>query len=240
MSGTSAYLSASFVNDTTRFREFGPYHGRRFNLTVGYAPAGSGDLGSYTNYSLDLRTYRKITRRSLFAWRLRGDMGVGDGAQFFGIGGYNQIRGYGYREFLGDRAIYTNLELRFPLVDELRLPFGSIRQIRGLAFLDAGAAWTQDDFFYDQTMGIFRKFKLYDQDENRLQDGRASYGLGFSFRFGPLELTWTFAKPFPYTETRRDMDCDGSTLINDLSTDCTFREVSPQGFRSDFYIGIPF
>ena len=237
--GTTPYVSASFVNDTTRFREFGPYHGRRVNLTVSYASAG-GELESYTNYSLDLRTYHKITRRSLFAWRLRSEFGEGEGAQFFGIGGYNQIRGYRFREFLGDRAVYTNLELRFPLVDELKLPFGSIRQIRGLAFFDAGAAWTQGDFFYDSQINLFRKFKWYDDEEHRLRDARASYGLGLSFRLGPMELTWTFAHPLPYTETDRDNLCNGGTPVSVIPDTCEFVEVSPRGFRSDFYIGIPF
>jgi hypothetical protein len=245
--GTSPYLSAAIVNDTTRWREFGAYHGRRIHLEVASAPMTWGDLGSYTQYALDLRTYQKMTRRSLIAWRLAGDVRQGDGATLHGIGGYNQLRGFRFREFIGDRAVYTNLEIRYPLIDELRLPFGSIRQIRGLAFIDAGTAWTQDGLFYDRSYGLFRDFKLYDKTQNRLQDGRVSYGTGFSFRLGYFELFWTFAKRLPYGETHISGKCralistaaDLEAYANAIST-CPIEVQKDSGFRSDFYIGIPF
>ncbi|HKY31153.1 MAG TPA: hypothetical protein VJV23_01365 [Candidatus Polarisedimenticolia bacterium] len=246
-SGTSPFASVSLINDTTRFREFGPWHGKRVNLTVTSFPYSSGDLGTYLEYSLDARLYQKVTRRSLLAFRLFADISEGEGAQFFSIGGYNQIRGFQYREFLGDRAAFANLELRFPLVDELRLPFGSIRSIRGLAFFDVGTAWTQGGFFWDKETGLFRDFKFYDSDENRLRDGRASYGLGFSFRLGYLDLNWTFAKRLPFTETRFAGSClaaaNTATTFEELAAalaSCPLVEVSDDAWRSDFYIGYSF
>ncbi|HZI95073.1 MAG TPA: hypothetical protein VFE84_12575, partial [Patescibacteria group bacterium] len=133
-SGTSPFIEGTLVNDTTRFKAFGPWQGKRASLSVISGLYSSGDLGNFMRYVLDYRGYRRLTSRSLIAGRLVADISNGDGAQFQALGGYNQIRGYRFREFVGDRLAYTNLELRFPLVDELRFPFGSIRQIRGLLF----------------------------------------------------------------------------------------------------------
>jgi hypothetical protein len=156
-------------------------------------------------------------------------------------------------------------------VDELRFPFGSIRWIRGLFFFDVGTAWTQDGYFFDEELGqtdfirfglgqpgVFRDFKFWDSEENTLRDGRASYGLGFSFRMGILELTWTFAKTLPYMQTDRQScqadlfnacifdpntgNCtfiDEDILAEELG-DCTFERVSGSNWRSDFYIGTAF
>jgi outer membrane protein assembly factor BamA len=188
-----------------------------------------------------------MTRRSLFAWRLFANYGMGDGARFHSVGGFNQIRGFEYREFFGDRVIFTNLEMRFPLVDTLGLPFGAIRNIRGVFFLDAGTAYTQDGWFFDSQTNYFRKFKWYDKDEDIFVDLRASWGLGFSFSMGAFDLTWTFAQRFPFLETHISDQCEreynqaatGSEVVSALSL-CPLEEVNDNGFHSDFYIGFPF
>lgn len=246
-SGTAPFASISLVNDTTRFKSFGPWQGKRVNLSIFGSPTATGDLGTYTEYVLDLRTYKKLTSRSTLAWRLFADVSEGDGAQFFGIGGFNQIRGFRYREFLGDRAAFTNVELRFPLLDELKFPFGSIREIRGVLFLDVGAAWTQDDLFWDKETGFFRDFKFWDGKENRFQDGRASYGLGFSFRLGLLNLNWTFARRLPFGETKVTQACSDAFLLATTNEEaaaalasCPLVEENDSSLRSDFYIGFPF
>jgi len=210
-------LRAAFSGDTTRFKEFGPYHGKRFRLGVDYAPTVSGDGVPFTNEYLDYRAYAHLTRRSLIAWRLFSALSnstsdpAGGGGFIYSIGGYNQIRGYDYRQFFGNRVAFSNLELRFPLVDELRFPFGSLRMLRGFLFFDVGAAWFQGDRWYDPDWGglylplqdpafpsaytlVPRKFDFYDSGNNMLGDGRASYGIGFSWFLGPFELTWTWAK----------------------------------------------
>jgi hypothetical protein len=278
---TNAVFSGNLVGDTVRYNPWGPWHGKRFNLGVSRSPFGTGDDDStFTNYSLDFRAYGKVTRRSLFAFRLGSFISRGGGSTLFGIGGYNQLRGYQFREFIGDQAAWANLEFRFPLVDELRFPFGSIRWIRGLFFFDVGTAWTQDGNFFDSEYGqmrtrlpdpadpnkeilvgiavpgVFRDFKFWDSEENTLRDGRASYGLGFSFRMGILDLTWTFAKTLPYMQTdRQSCQREIITVFDDLganppqaTTDdlisamgtCEFERVSGSNWRSDFYIGTAF
>jgi outer membrane protein assembly factor BamA len=210
-------FSVSLSGDTTRFKEFGPYHGKRFEITSEYAPSVSGDGQPFANDYLDYRAYAHLTRRSLIAWRLFSAISntSGDtsplGNFVFSIGGFNQIRGYGYREFFGNRVAFSNLELRFPLVDELRFPFGAIRMLRGFLFFDVGAAWFNGDRWYDPNYGtvdlpvqdpnnpsgfiiVPRKFDFYDSGNNMMGDGRASYGVGLSWFLGPFELTWTWAK----------------------------------------------
>lgn len=273
---TTPTMGGALVGDTVRFREFGPWHGKRFRLGVVTAPFATGnDDATYTNYSMDFRAYQKVTGRSLLAFRLSGLVTEGGGSTLFGIGGFNQIRGYRFREFIGDQAAWMNLELRFPLVDELRFPFGSIRQIRGLFFLDLGTAWTKDGYFFDTKYGdiaimqaagipgLFRDFEWWDSEENTLRDLRGSYGLGFNFRLGILELNWTFAKTLPYMQLDRS-SCEQAAnnsfvadpnppdpnnpplprfdfqLLNDALETCTFERVPSSNWRSDFYIGYAF
>lgn len=207
-SDTYPFLSVGFNGDTTRFKSFGPYHGKRFALSVFWAPF-TGDDRSFTEYLFDYRGYAHITSRSLFAWRLAGIISDGDGANVYGIGGLNQIRGYDFREFFGTRIAHSNFELRFPLIDELRFPFGSIRQIRGVIFADIGTAWFGNGLVYDPETFSYRKFNFYDSKENRLVDGHASFGVGFNFFFfGPLQLHWVFAKRTDFKSTESDLRTD--------------------------------
>lgn len=144
-------LAGSFTGDTTIFRSFGPYHGRRYEFEFQWAPTVSGqttslgeetrNAASFFNYFIDFRNYWSWSRRSLFGLRAFSAISNGSGSDIFSFGGFNTLRGFDFREFFGTRVAFLNMEIRFPLIDELRFPFGSIRQIRGVLFLDVGAAW---------------------------------------------------------------------------------------------------
>ena len=62
----------------------------------------------------------------------------------FYLGGPWTLRGYPYNEFFGRTTQLVNTEIRFPLLDGLRivLPFGPIEfpMFRGALFADAGKA----------------------------------------------------------------------------------------------------
>ncbi len=269
---TNLAVGLSIVGDTLRYNPWGPWHGKRFRIGVESSPVATGnDDASYTNYNVDFRAYGKVTYRSLFALRVGSHISNGGGSTLFGFGGYNQLRGYQFREFIGDQAAWMNLEYRFPLVDELRLPFGSIRWIRGLFFFDLGAVWTQDGYFFDREIGdmplfrdlgipgVFREFKFWDSEKDRLQDARASYGLGFNFRMGIFDLNWTFAKTLPYSQIDRQscqqavftactvfdlstgqcVQADSSIAAEELNT-CRYERVGGSNWRSDFYIAYEF
>ena len=85
----------------------------------------------------------------------------------------------------------------------------ALQEIRGLFFLDLGAAYFDNDSWIDPQTGSVRvdemgqqiDFDFFDSENDRLQDLRGSYGVGFQFRFlGGLQFNWVFAKRLPYTE----------------------------------------
>lgn len=199
----------SITGDTTRWQRWGPYHGKRFNLGYTYGKQLSGDFsGDFSQANFDIRTYGRVTKRSLFAWRLSGVKNLEDREYLYSFGGINQLRGYEYRDFVGSNLLWTNLEFRFPLIDLLAFPVLAIQDIRGLFFLDVGGAYLDDDQWIDPLTGLVRadpggqviEFKAWDSDNNRLQDLRGAYGMGLNFRFlGGLQLNFIWAKRMPYT-----------------------------------------
>jgi hypothetical protein len=251
------FLTTSFSGDTVRFKEFGPYQGKRFSFTIAYAPLVKGDGSPFAEYYTDYRAYGHLTRRSLFAWRFfsavsnsTGFLGQ-DGSTIFSFGGYNQLRGYDFREFFGNRIAYSNLELRFPLVDELRFPFGSVRMLRGFLFFDVGAGWFQGSVYFDprflaqnpitgdfsRVAQGFRDFDCWDSGNGMLGDCRGSWGLGFAWNLGPFELTWTWAKRLENSAVLLE-DTNGDLIFD------SFRRIPDPFFdssvQSSFYIGSSF
>ncbi|MCP3981659.1 MAG: hypothetical protein GY716_20355 [bacterium] len=238
-------IQAKLVGDTTRYQSFGPFQGKRFSVSAMFAPHISGDTeGDWIQYRGDFRAYKQATRRSLLAFRVAGIFNTGERTPSYGFGGLNQLRGYDYRDFFGSNIAWTNLEFRFPLVDELRFPILALTQIRGFFFLDVGAAWYEDNLFYDPELGDFRfedtgsgfapvGFKFWDSENDRLFDGRASYGVGFQFFFlGGLQFNWTWAQ-------RLDHSAYLQVGPNIVDTD-TIVKVDGGGTRTDFYITFDF
>jgi outer membrane protein insertion porin family len=227
----------ALVGDTSRYQSFGPFQGKRFNLGVRYYSQLSGDsVGDLLEYRADYRGYRQVTRRSTLAWRVAATVNGGDTEILYGLGGLNQLRGYDFREFTGSSYAYSNLEFRFPLAEQIAFPILAIQQIRGFFFFDVGAAKLNDDLFYDRNLGGIRvdatgqpvKFQFWDSEEGRLQDGRASYGMGFHFRFlGGLQFNWAFTRQMDYTQFVFDpASPTGLTAVNGAR----------DGMRSEFYI----
>lgn len=180
------YVGWQLNGDTVRYKEFGPYHGQRFQLSQQWAPtmnsSGATDLfttGTFLNTLLDYRLYRRVTDRSLFAIRVASYWSQGDGYSIYSFGGLNYLRGYDYREFYGSRVAYANIEFRFPLVDALVFPIGILRDLRGFAFFDVGTAWFQNDDFAHQDLGYYLtpavngqvqpQFIIVDEDGNAVR-----------------------------------------------------------------------
>lgn len=245
-SQTYPVVSVGLSGDTVRFKRFGPYHGHRYSISTRVAPTASGDLGKFTNYFLDYRGYGHLSSRSLVAVRFFTAISNGEddivntpfgpvsvnSSNIFSVGGLNQIRGFEFRQFFGDRAAFMNFELRFPLVDELRFPFGSIRSIRGVLFLDVGSAWFKGDQFFDDNLNggfgaLVNNFDFWDSANSQLGDGRASFGIGFNFDFGPFDLNWTFSQKL-------------ENSIRDSSGDFMKDPNFDSSWSSSFYIGRAF
>ncbi|HPR64783.1 MAG TPA: hypothetical protein PK014_11225 [Thermoanaerobaculia bacterium] len=182
-----AYLSTSFNGDSTVWQSFGPYAGRRYQLAYTVAPQMSGTPKTY-NLEIDFRQYIPFGRRSLIAYRLVGARSGGEQPGIYTFGGLDTLRGFDFREFFGTNMVYSNLEVRFPIIDILRFPFMELRGIRGRVFLDMGGAWFDDEPFQ------------FIQD-GRMKDGVASYGFGFSAQLLGLDWHWDFARKWDLKES---------------------------------------
>ncbi len=189
-------VQGALIGDTAVFASWGGVSGRRWRLFGSYAP-DLDDSGTLTStYSLDVRQYVTLTRRSNVALRLYGAMSDGNFPNPIYIGGLDTIRGFEFRSLVGDRAFYGNVEVRFPLLDVLATPLVAFQGIRGVIFLDVGGAW------FD---GI-QSFRAWNSDLNALQDAVSSYGFGLTVRFFGLDLNWDFAKRWDFDSSASGFD----------------------------------
>ena len=236
------FFSPSFVGDTTRYQSFGPFQGKRFRIGFDFGDnLGSNMPGNIVQWTLDFRAYKQLTRRSVLAFRAFGVKNTGQRQFYYGIGGLNDLRGYDFRSLYGSNVAETNVELRFPFVDELRFPIGPIRNIRGFVFLDMATAWLPNDQFYDPDLQAIRAyfdpntgelhnipFRFWDSQNHRFQDLRATWGAGFQFFFlGGLQFNWAWAKRLDYTRYVPDLTNPGFLVPIKADTG---------GVRSEFYI----
>lgn len=160
--------SVRLVNDTTLWGRVGPIGGGRSSLAVSKAWEPSGDFEYLTGIA-DVRRYLRLGKRHTFAIKLVAARSSERNAQNFFVGGVNTIRGYDDFEFRGRNLGLVSLEFRYPFIDYLQiaspLPL-SLYGLRGVMFLDAGAAW-DDDF-----RGVVREGGAH------LQDIKAGFGVG--------------------------------------------------------------
>jgi hypothetical protein len=175
-SGTYMPIAIKLIGDKARFKEYGPYAGRR--VSIGYETSPAVGSLRFHNVEVDIRQYFQVTKDSQFAVRLWGASSFGDHPTVFFLGGLNQLRGYDYLRFSGNHAFLMNLEYRFPLIFEARAGQMALRHIRAVLFADVGGAWFKDD-----------DFELF--DGGRLQDARGSVGVGLNINLMGLPL-WFF------------------------------------------------
>ncbi|CAM2068086.1 PD40 domain-containing protein [Sulfidibacter corallicola] len=194
------YAYVNFSRDTLRYQRWGPQHGMA--LDVGATTV----FNQYETYNFDFRAYRELTRRSLIAHRTIYNQSDGDTPEFFALGGNNNLRGdFGYQEFVGSRRFLTQLELRFPLVDQIRFPGFSFANIRGAFFVDAGGAWFDEfDFeweFQDSEADPNDPDSTpWDPDNPDPRYLLGAYGFEISMNLLGLEVHWTWAKRTNFDE----------------------------------------
>ena len=212
-SGMSAPLGAAFVQETTVFREFGPLSGSTMKLAYETEPPVGGSLSSQT-IDADARYYQRLATSGVLALRFKGFRSGGANPRYTYFGGNSEMRGYNYLEFSGDKMVFANAELRFPLIEAALTPIGVIGGIRGVFFANMGGGWfkSQQNYqFFTSKDESFRPIVDYQRDPLtglisvdiatgnptpiygpektirgfRLKDGRASYGMGLeTFVFG--------------------------------------------------------
>lgn len=190
-------VGASFISDSTIYCSWGPISGHRVRLDGAYAFDTSESGTLYTTLRLDARKYVPITRRTNFAFRVFGYDSSGNAPTAVFIGGLDTIRGYQTQEFGGFRSFFANAEFRFPLIDQLVFPGIGFQGIRGVIFFDIGAAWFPEVTDFD-LIG----------DDDRLEDGVASYGFGISMNLFGLRANWDFAKRYDLKDSEGSFETD--------------------------------
>jgi hypothetical protein len=195
--GTLAPLSVSLVQETTRFREFGPLAGSTFAVRLSHSPKLGNSL-TRTTLDGDFRKYLRLTGSTLLAARARAFKSFGDNPEIFYFGGNMELRGLNYLSMTGNEGFHANLELRFPLIDLMATPIGILGPLRGTLFAGVGHARYkgQPTNFSDSGPGVsYVNDPVFGEavDGFRLVDGRASYGFGLQFFFlgYPMHFDWT-------------------------------------------------
>jgi outer membrane protein assembly factor BamA len=183
--------SVRFVNDTTLWGSVGPLSGGRSSIVLQRAWESGGSFGYLTGIA-DVRRYIKLGVRHSVALKLVAARSSSRNAQSFYMGGVNSLRGYGDFIFHGRNLTLTSIEFRFPFIDHLEIASPiplSLWGLRGVAFIDAGAAW-DDDF-----RGVIRS-----PTGTRLSGIKASHGVGVRMRLSMFIVRFDWAWP---TDLRR-------------------------------------
>jgi len=195
--GTMVPFSAHLVQETTRFREFGPLSGSTFSIGFTYAPKIGGTLSSQTA-DVDLRKYLRLGGTSaILATRFRGFYSWGDAPQIFYFGGNMELRGFDYYSISGNQGFFANAELRLPIVDVMKTPIGLLGPIRGTMFAGVGGAKYKNEpyTFGTSEPGVsYLGNPLFGEPVTgyHLVNGLASWGFGLQLFFGgyPLHFDW--------------------------------------------------
>ncbi len=213
--GNEVPMGAAFIQETTVFREFGPLAGRTMRLAYTGAPGFSNFLEKQT-LDGDARRYMRIGTTGLLAVRLRAFDSWGQFPDFTYFGGNSELSGYDYLSFTGQKAFFADAELRFPLVEAMKTPLGILGGIRGKFFFDLGAAGLAGQSFKPFAFKAETTTPIvgYNTDASgnltpitgppttisgfRLEDARASYGLGLeTFVLGfPAHFDWAWRTLF--------------------------------------------
>jgi hypothetical protein len=146
--------SLSWVYDNSLWCPSGPIDGTRARVLLGY----TGDIKysnvNYITFIADFRQYQRLGLRTSLAFRSALMFNEGKEARRYFMGGSWDLRGWPRWSIIGEKLWISSIELRFPLVDQIRIQFPFIDLgffgIRGAAFFDAGNAW---DNIYPGTLG---------------------------------------------------------------------------------------
>ena len=127
------------------------------------------------------------------------------------------MRGYDYLQFIGNKAFFSNAELRFPIIEAALTPLGVVGGLRGVAFANFGASQVSPNRLnvwdshpvnvvpivnYNQDFITGAITPVYGQPTTisgfRLVDGEASYGIGLeTFALGfPIHFDWAWRTLF--------------------------------------------
>jgi len=184
--GNITYLSAYLIGDTVSWSEMGPKGGSRYAIGIERTLGCLGSDLEMTNYSFDIRRYQGVGR-GVLAFRGMGAASEGRDNMIYYLGGIDTLRGYGYEDLRGSRMMLMNVELRVPLIEEIRFGWPvswSIGGIKGIGFMDMGAAWYRGE-----------RPRLWKIEGRKLElvDLASSVGLGLRMNLGIFALNMDLA-----------------------------------------------
>ncbi len=132
----------------------------------------------------DTRYYIPLGKKTVIAARCISGKSVGKDKYVFYLGGPETLRGYEYEEFSGTSAFLTNIEIRTPFIEYLKLGFPlplTLQGIKGVLFADAGTTWN------DRRPRFFKN--TIELDALKADIGA---GLRFNLGLGYLKLDWAW------------------------------------------------
>jgi outer membrane protein assembly factor BamA len=256
--GSMIPVGASFINETTIFRDFGPVSGRAFKLSYNASPPLGTSWISRNTLDIDSRYYQRLAANGVLAFRFKGLKSWGRDPDYIYYGGNEEMRGYEYLQFMGNHGFFANAELRFPLIDAMLTPLGVLGGLRGVFFANLGASgYNRQPFKIATTASeLITPLVGYDIDLQgnltprygtpyvlsglRLVDGRASYGFGLeSTLLGfPMHFDWSWKTLFSNDwEDTQFTACAQTSLTN---VDCIPAGAAFRKMKFDFWIGYDF
>ena len=193
------FLRFSFIGDSTVFGAWAPHTGRRYRVDLTYAPFldAEADESStlFFTAELDWREYIPLSKKVNIAFRGYGYTSSGDFPTPTYFGGLDTLRGVRFRSIVGDVGFFTNLELRFPIIDLISLGSFQIQGLRGHLFLDLGGAK------FDE---LQPNWSCFESGETRLDDCISVYGFGIAVNLFGLPFNWDFSKQWDFKEDLQD------------------------------------
>lgn len=144
----------SYTHDNTLWAYTGPIDGNRFVFLLGYTSDVKYSNVNYYSLIADYRTYLRLALRSTLALRTSVYYNDGKEARRYFAGGSWDLRGWDRFSIRGEKMWLSSLELRVPLIDQIKLATPVIDMgfygIRAALFFDAGSAWDRN---YETTYG---------------------------------------------------------------------------------------
>jgi len=146
--------SISYVADNSLWGPTGPLDGHRLRFSLAFTSDVKYSNVNYYSVIADYRHYFRLGYMSALAFRGSFYYNEGKEARRYFMGGSWDLRGWPRWSIRGEKMWISSMELRFPVVDQLRIrfPFGDIGLpgFRGGLFFDSGGAWDNE---YKETLG---------------------------------------------------------------------------------------
>ncbi|WP_051564267.1 outer membrane protein assembly factor BamA [Desulfovermiculus halophilus] len=199
-SNLASKAAVSLTRDTTN-RRLNPSRGTKNTLGVEYAGGILGGDDSFIKPEYEFSYFHPLFWKAVFNWHWKAgwifetEDEVPDYERFY-LGGINTVRGYDYRDICitdqegddigGYKSLYTNLELIFPIKDDMGL--------LGVLFFDAGDVWDKNETIeldlyksvgagirWNSPMGPLRLEYGYPLDDLEDNNGQFEFTVGQAF-----------------------------------------------------------